>query len=311
VGGDYTGWVAAWAVYSIGAAVTAPTLWVTAAARAFERDRSFAMTVVLCGVGLASTFGPALSRFLIDSSDWREAFRWLALIWGGGCLALCLLWFRSKPIATPAARGAAAAATGPVAARTLIASAAVVQLTAAVFLVMTVLAGLMVSLSPLLVDGGMPQSTAAKVAGALGLGVITGKLGSGRIFEKLRVPVLAGMVMAALALACVVLGLTGLPTALVALGCFALGMSSGGLMAISACLPARLFDQREFGVVYGWLIGVMGAASIAGPLCASLVHDWLGSYRLVLWSGIAVAALGAILLSSASRSSMQVVPSDG
>jgi predicted MFS family arabinose efflux permease len=298
VGENYSGWLALWMVYALGAAIAAPTLWVAATAIVFERDRSFAMTVVLCGAGLSSAFVPMLSRALIDASDWRMAFRWLALIWGGTCLALILAFFRDgrrAPLASGAARPAAAEATSlPL--RKLIASPIVLQLTIAIFLATTVIAGLMVSLAPLLVDGGMAPTQAANIVGSLGFGVISGKLGSGRLFERLNVMVIVAGVTGSLALACIILDFSGLPAGLVALGCFALGLSSGGLMAIAACLPARLFAPGEFGAVYGWLIGVMGASSIVGPLSAGLAHDLLGSYRVVLWTGVAVAALAAVLL---------------
>jgi MFS family permease len=306
VGHSYSGWLALWVVYATGAAVTAPTLWVAAVANVFEKDRSFAMTVVLCGAGLSSAFAPILSRFLIDGTDWRTAFRWLALIWGGGCLVLSLVCFRDKRGISSGERKVAVAASDEVPLRELIASAPVMRLSAAVFLAMTVIAGLMVSLSPLLVDGGMAPKQAAQVAGTLGFGVIAGKLGSGRMFERLSLPVMTGGVMGALALACIVLGFSHLPIGLVALGCFALGLSSGGLMAISACLPARLFGPGQFGAVYGWLIGVMGGSSIIGPLSAGLAHDLLGSYKAVLWSGLAIAGLSFILLSHVGKPMQKV-----
>lgn len=299
-GSEYGVWLALWAAYALGAAVAAPTLWVTASATVFEGDRSFAMTVVLCGAGLSSALAPMLSRLLIDTVGWRIAFRWLALIWAGGCLALVLACFRDRRQTRFGGNRIVSPAEAPPL-RGLIASSPVIRLTAAIFLAMTVLAALMVSLSPLLIDGGMAPRLAAEVAGLLGLGVIAGKLGSGRLFERLSLSVITSFVGGALAAACLILVLPGLPTGLMALGCFSLGLASGGLMAISACLPARLFTPAEFGVVYGWLIGVMGASSIVGPLLAGLVRDLFGSYKPVLWSGIAIAAIAATLLVAAER----------
>jgi MFS family permease len=107
--------------------------------------------------------------------------------------------------------------------------------------------------------------------------------------------------MGSLALGCIILHYTQLPVFVVGLACFALGAASGSTMTVTACLTTRLFRSQDFGTVYGTLLSVMALAGIVGPLLAGVVYDSFGSYRNLIWLGLAVAVVASVLLALAGR----------
>lgn len=59
---------------------------------------------------------------------------------------------------------------------------------------------------------------------------------------------------------------------------------------------SELEPWTRFGTVYGSMLSVMALAGIVGPLAAGMSHDLLGSYLLLLWVGLGLAILSALLL---------------
>jgi MFS family permease len=294
-------WYMVWGGYALGAALIAPTPWLASVSAVFSKGRSVAIAVVLSGAGVASAFGPASTRYLIDGYRWQVAFPVLAALWGGSCLVMTLFFFSDRRRQAAPASSAAVPAAPRIPLRALLGKAAFLMLTVAIFAVMTVDAALMINLAPLLVDYGFTRTDAASLAGLIGAGIIIGKLFAGWLFELVPSGFVTTAAMGSLALGCIILHYTQLPVFVVGLACFALGAASGSTMTVTACLTTRLFRSQDFGTVYGTLLSVMALAGIVGPLLAGVVYDSFGSYRNLIWLGLAVAVVASVLLALAGR----------
>jgi predicted MFS family arabinose efflux permease len=307
---DVRVWMALWGFFAIGDAMVAPTVWLAAVSGGFTAHRSLAISIVLCGAGLASVVAPIASRWLIDAYGWRMAFRLLALFWGGACLFLSLPFFVDRR--RPREPRADAPAAEPLAARLrkLVGSPAFLKIAVAVFCVVTVTGGLLVNLAPLLIDGGVPRARAAGVVGLAGFGVLAGKLSVGWLFERVPSAAVTTGAMLIWAAACVSFHFVGLGIGFALVGSVALGVCLGGMLAITACLTARLFDPAAFGSVFGALLSVMSLAGIVGPVAAGAAYDALHSYEALLGAGLASAIIAALLLRSLEPPARAAVAED-
>lgn len=294
-------WLAFWWLYALGASATAPTLWVAVVSRSFAASRSLAMSIVLCGAGLSSAAVPPMTRYLIDAFGWRASFQILALIWGGTCLVMTVLFFfdRQRAHAVPdSAGGNGQDLQSRSSVRSLICSPAFLKLAVANFGAAAIIWGLLINVAPLLADRGFQLTSAANIAGLAGLGVIAGKIFSGWLFDHVRSSIVTNGSMLALAIACVSLLGANWHFGIAMIGCVSLGVSSGSLMAVTACLTARHFKSEDFGTVYGALTSVMALAGIVGPTLAAVVHDITRSYDILLWAGMGAAVVAAVSLAS-------------
>ena len=67
-------WVGLWAVFAVVDLSVKSTVWTTAVAYAFDRERSLAIAFTLGGVSFALVVGPPLAEALISGFGWRWAF---------------------------------------------------------------------------------------------------------------------------------------------------------------------------------------------------------------------------------------------
>lgn len=298
-------WIALWCAVSLVGGLVGPTVWLAVISAAFEKNRSLAISITLCGMSLATMLAPLSARLVIDAFGWRTAWVVLALVWSAPALVLSLLFFFDRrPAAQPntgqpkmdETPGQPKQAVPKVALRRVFLSGTFIRLALAVTTVGLAGSSFGLHLSPALVDKGMNATTAAAIAGILGLAAIVGRLALGSIFDRLgQVQVTSG-VMALYALASVILAQNSVSVPLAITGCIALGLAAGGMSVVVACLLPRLFHSSIFGVIYGTLTSLSVLAAAIGPLLVSRMHDATGTYAPAFWSGVVVAAVAALLL---------------
>lgn len=295
--GSLTVWLALWAVFAVGAMMISPIVWLPGINGAFKSGRDLPMAIALCGPGFGSAIAPIAAQFLIDGYGWRMAFQLLALLWGGSALLLTLLFFFDRRERGGAAAAGAAEAPASTPVRALLASAAFIKLALAIFGTIMVMTAVVLNLAPLLIDGGLDRSQAARMAGLAGIGTIVGTPLAGWLYGHVRSSVVTTGAMACMALSCILLQYPGWQLGVV-VGCLAMGTSGGGIMSVMASATASVFKPQDFGTVYGSLTSVMALSSIAGPVGAGLVRDGFGSYDPLLWAGCAIALGSAALLAT-------------
>ena len=286
-------WIALWCVIAVVGVLVGPVVWLAVISAAFEKNRSLAIALTMCGMSLAAMFAPLTARYFIDSYGWRTAFVLVALLWTGPTFLVALFGFFDR---RPAGRSKQQKAEAKPKMRRVFLSGTFIRLAIAIVIATTATAAYTIHLSPALMDKGMSGSVAAATAGLIGLAGIPGKLAVGSLFDRIgQVPLTLGL-MALLALSCIALAQDSTSVPLAITGTALLGITAGSTNVAFACIAARLFDTQVFGVVYGTLVSLTALSGAAGPLLISLVHDRAGSYAPAFWAGIGAAAVVALLL---------------
>jgi len=144
---------------------------------------------------------------------------------------------------------------------------------------------------------GMTRSAASMIAMAIPLVSVVGRLGMGWIADRVdRRKVLAiAFAMICLGIVCFEYAATvGTWLLIPFLVFFCIGY--GGNNALRAPLLLGIFGRRNFGSIFGFLMGISVAGSILGPPMAGWVFDNWGSYQNVwlVLAGLAIVAIALI-----------------
>jgi len=153
------------------------------------------------------------------------------------------------------------------------------------------------------IDRGFQPILAASIFGVMGLLSIVGRVSfgfaadrfGGALAATISYGCTAGGVLALLALESD--GRAGWLVAYAVL--FGLGFGARG--PIITAMASDLFGGRRFGVIYGALSVGNGLGGAIGPWFGGVVHDVLGSYRIVFLASIAFCVLGSAFFWLAGR----------
>jgi MFS family permease len=147
----------------------------------------------------------------------------------------------------------------------------------------------------LLMDRGLSPERAAFASSVIGLSLLTGRLGSGYLLDRLFAPRVAISFFGASSLGMAILwaGATG-NIALAA--AFLVGLGMGAEADVIAYLISRYFGLRAFGTAYGHAFGAFVLAGAIGTLLMGAGFDWTHSYTVPLaWFFAAmVVAIGLL-----------------
>jgi len=294
-------WVALWFLHTACCSLIGPVIWLSVIPTKFEVHRSFATAVALAGNSLTVAIGPPLAQWLINSYGWRDAYRYLAVLWFGTALVLTLLFFFDRRQQRTRSERAAQPKEGLGPLLALLKSSNFVKLAAGLFGIMLIESAYLVHLAPAFEDKGFSPLDAAKLVGLSGVAAIIGKLIAGWLFDLAPFDIVSAGFMAVLAGACLLFAPLGSEPIWASIICLMLGLTIGAMYTIMACTVRLLFGGEKFGFVFGVLASCMAVASALGPLIGGMVHDRFGSYNLMYWIGIGVAAMGALILRSLRR----------
>ena len=269
------------------------------ATRWFTQHRSLAVALVSSGIGLGTlTVGP-LSRWLLDTYDWR-----IAMLVVGDLAWLCVIPAALLVRKPPAATGAAAAATLDATGREFTASAALrtpqfwaIALTH--FACCAAHSGPIFHMVTHAIDRGVAPLTAATVLGVSGLASVCGRVVCGLLADRYGVKptLLTGLVIQAASVALYLF--TASAGSFYALA-LVFGLSYGGVMPLYALLVREYFGARIMGTAYGavFLVSTLGMA--LGSWSGGWFYDVLGSYGW-LYIGSAGIGLGAVSIALTFR----------
>ena len=153
------------------------------------------------------------------------------------------------------------------------------------------------------IDRGFQPILAASIFGVMGLLSIVGRVSFGFAADRF-----GGALAATISYGCTaggVLALLALESDgragwLVAYA-FLFGLGFGARGPIITAMASDLFGGRRFGVIYGALSVGNGLGGAIGPWFGGVVHDVLGSYRVVFLASVAFCVLGSACFWLASR----------
>jgi len=270
----------------------------------FEARRGLALGIAMAGIGIGSAVIPQLTQLVIDHYGWRGAYIFLGLI--TFCLAFpaVALFVRmpdklagegddriagsaNDPIASVPGMTAREAATG---------SFRLWFIGLAVFLVAISVNGTISHVVPILTDRGISTHLAALALSISGLALIGGRIVSGYLLDRLFAPYVAACFFLVPLIGIALLASNwGGTIPLVAAMCLGLGV--GAEIDIMAFLIGRYFGLRNFGEIYGYMVGLFVFGSGLGPLVMGICFDKTGSYKLAFGVSVAALALASFLIS--------------
>lgn len=310
--GDLWQWRALWALISLTSLMLMPTAFTMAVASRFDRSRGTALAITLCGTGLSGVLAPALTAIFLQRFEWHTAYWGVALLWFAAAFPLCFLFFRD---ADDLIRGAPKQEHHPAPAELKghgaiegLLSTTFLKLAAACFLLMLVIAAMIVHMVPFLRGSGLDPIVAASLASVIGATNICGRLATGFALDRLSAPVVGavafGLPAVLMAFALNYDGSAGMGILLAVL----LGLSSGAELQIAAYMASRYLGMKNYGLLFGAIIGLLALAVGIGPTLMGAVFDRFGSYRLAFIAAIPLSLMASLLLLSLRREEGRLSP---
>lgn len=295
---DLGRWYGLWAIITLVALPVQATVWTSAVASRFNASRGMALAVTLCGASIAQFAMPPLATALIGSFGWRTAFVWHGLIWLALVFPFVFFAFRGAHDVAAAKAQAAPALDGMHFRDGLRSTIYLRLLIASLFFTFTVVA-LNFQFMPLLSDWGIAPTRAAALASLIGLSSIAGRLCIGWLIDHYRASHVGGVVFLLPIFAILLLlqghgdGWTPVVVAIL------LGFTLGAEVDVLVYLTTRFFGLKNFGALYGGLLGALSIGTAVGPLIASRIFDQTRSYDQFF-----MIALGLLVCASLSLFSL-------
>jgi MFS family permease len=275
VGNSVVEWDLLWLLVSLAGAGTTTAIWARIVSLRFDHARGLALGLMLMGTGTAAMLAPALLGPVFAGQGWRTAVLIMAaatlLV---GLPASLVVGTADRPAPGERLRGRFETNRQT---RTLLAIA---------FLLGVIVAGLIVHLVPMLVDRGMAQADAARMAAAVGVAVLVARLVVGYLFDRFHAPYVAALFLLSPVIAALLL-LGGGPVLIAAL---MLGLAAGAEVDMLAYFTGRYAALHNYGATYGGVLGVFCLGAGLGPILFGKTYDAFGGYDAAL-SVSAVALL--------------------
>jgi len=301
--GSTVNWIVLWCLISIGNLFLQATVWTSAVATRFEASRGLAFAITFSGASLAATVYPILGTWLIGAYGWRVGFMGLAAIWFLLVFPVMFFFFRGAEdkggshetvVGSPSAAPGVSVAEG-------VRMRAFYQLLLACGLFTFTALGIIVHFVPILISGGAERLAAAQVASLIGIFSLIGRLGTGFLLDRLPSQFVGAFVFLLPILACALLYLDGANplSQSVAAACF--GLTVGAEVDVIAYLASRHFGLKNYGVLFGAMVGAFALGVAFGPLAAGAAYDLYGSYAQFLLGTMVAMAVSSLALATLGR----------
>jgi MFS family permease len=79
------------------------------------------------------------------------------------------------------------------------------------------------------------------------------------------------------------------------------GLGWGGIFTVRGPLALDYFGRKNYGSIFGWLMGMITIGGIIGPLFAGWVYDTYASYRIAWIIYAVITFISIIILASTPR----------
>ncbi len=287
---DLTGFLIAYFLIAMLGVGSTPIVLVRPITAGFDKRRGLALGIALTGAGLAGFWVPNAVTEASASFGWRAGY-WVVA--AAAMLAAPIVWFGFRPSER---RAAAAAPTARAEIGMTLAEARKTRaFWSATILAVTMalgVGGMIVHLIPLFNDLGADARTAARMASIIGIASAVGRLLIGASLDRFPAPLVATVVIGMGAVGIALLGFGGLSYGIVSV--ILIGLLLGAELDLLAYMASRLFGQKAFGAIYGWLYSMYSIGFGLSPFLIGRSRDSFGSYDFALIGSVAFLALAAI-----------------
>jgi len=292
-------WVAISVVAGISGAGTSVLGYLTVFPQWFDRHLGLAIGVAMCGLGVGTIVMPTLAQALVLAYGWRMTYVFL------GCgsilvafVAVALLREKTKS-STRQLQTGSQDPEQKLFFRNALKSRKLWTICAVFFMAAVATLSLGPHLPALFSDKGFNAVDAAKAASMAGVGLLTGRLLTGILIDKVHAPYIAFSFF--------LIGAAGLYTLRVSsdyrillMATTCIGLSIGAEGDLISYLVRSYFGTRSFGSLYGIAYSIYALGVVIGPIGVGRFFDAHGSYDLALiilpcilvFSGVLVLTLG-------------------
>ena len=299
------------ALISVAMSTCTVTVLMTAISTWFRKKIGLAMSIVSCGFGAGGLVVFMMAR-LVDAYGWRMTVQSLAF----GVLIIVLplaLVLRHKPqqygylpdgdtkqvFETSAGKNVTMIKEYGITIREAV-KTRTFWLMAIMFVCQHLMVGTSVThIMPYLIDVGLDTTIASLGAAGIPLASIIGRIGFGslgdRVSRKKMMIIMFAMISLGL-LSFQMAGAYAIPGVIGFLLLFGTGF--GGFNATRPAFTREIFGTKQYGTIFGSLIGIGMIGNVAGPFIAGRLFDIQGSYNNV-WLIFAAVALVALVATTA------------
>jgi len=295
-------WFAFWAVIGIIGIGSTPVTFSRAIAMWFSQNRGLALGIMLLGTSFAGLLIPQIASRAIEAGGWRLVFPIVALMPLLVALPLGLAFFREpRPDERPTG---VADSSGSLTGITLAQAMREYRfwvLFGSILVIALAYGGAHIHMVQMVQLHGFSAKTAAGVMGIVALGILSGRVIVGMLFDRFWAPGVAFPVLLMPSIACVFLMGSSSGLALIMAGGFMLGFAAGAESDVIAYLAAKYFGMAHYGRIYGWLYLPFGVGSAISPILYGAVRDATGSYDMMLTAAMFMFAIGGAMLLTLGR----------
>lgn len=274
----------------------------------FNVRRGTALAIVTFVAGFASTIFIPLADYLLNLYGWRTSVLILAIVYGVISIPLHAIVLRRRPADMGLELDGRVfqheAEERPIPQKSMSVAEAIRSRS---FLWLTIAFGLstLASISirvhfiPYAISTGIDATTAAWMAGFIGVTQVIGRL----IFAPLEVrfssKVVTLVTMATLAVSFFLLIIS---QSLVFVGIFVLvfGAAYGAMTLVRPVILADLYGTAEYGRINSRMAFIMMFVITAAPIGTGILFEWFGSYQPVMWILAFIALLSVLAIAKFS-----------
>jgi MFS transporter, OFA family, oxalate/formate antiporter len=291
-------WWGFWAVLGAIGIGSTPVTWSRAISIWFNKNRGLALGLMLVGTSFSAAIIPRIANAAMAMGDWRLAFPATALPALLIALPLGLMFFREpRPEERP---GGLSDASGTLFGQSLSEAARGRRfwiLIASILCIALAYGGAHLHIVQMVKFHGLTgPGDAANILLVVSVGILSGRLIVGALFDRLWAPGVAFPALLMPALACWLLMGTATPVGLVMFAAFLLGFAAGTESDVIAYLAARYFGMRHYGRIYGFLYMPFGIGSAVSPILYGVSRDSTGNYDAMLMIAAVMFVVGGALL---------------
>jgi MFS family permease len=281
------------ATYTLLGVASTPLAFTRAVNSWFTQHRGLALGICLTSTGVAGVLLPQFLTPYVADHGWRDGYMILFFI-VIAVLPMIWLWTPDQGPSEADQGATPPHEQGSVSVQVAIRSRSFWSIAIMFVLVAVAVCGLIPSYIPLLQDAGMSPAEAGGYGAVIGASVMTGRLVTGFLIDRIFAPYITAVVFSFVACGCLALGLGGTEYAL--FGGVALGLAMGAEVDLIGYFTARYFGLKHYGILFGFQYSAFSLGCGISPLLAGRIWDHTGNYDLAL-IGAAVLLVIAVLVS--------------
>ncbi|MEP0391832.1 MAG: MFS transporter [Erythrobacter sp.] len=286
-----------WALIGIVGIGSTPVSWSRTINLWFYENRGLALGILLLGTSLAGFVVPQIANAVLEASNWRNVFLALAALPIFVGLPLAYFLFRDplpeeRPLQVASSSGELSGKT----LRETLTGHRFWILFISIMCIALAYGGAHIHMVQMVQMHGLAPTTAASVMSVVALGIFSGRIIVGLLFDRFWAPAIAVPVLLLPIVACYLLIGTSTPAPVIFVAGYLLGFAAGAESDMIAYLSSRYFGMKSYGRIYGFLYMPFGIFSSLSATMYGAVRDQTGNYDLVLVWAMALFFVGGMIL---------------